>query len=67
MPGDHALQQEKPLQLKAHALQTENSPRLLQLEKNPRSNEDSAQPKINIHCIATIFQFLKINKKRRAD
>ena len=50
---------EKPLQLKAHALQTENSPCLLQLEKTPCSNKDPAQPKSNQHCKATIYCNLK--------
>ena len=42
-----ALQQEKPLQWEARALQLEYSPRLPQLEKSPHSNSEPAQPKIN--------------------
>ena len=42
-----ALQQERPPRWEAHAPQPESSPCLPQLEKNPRSNEDPAEPKIN--------------------
>ena len=37
----------KPLQWEAHTRQLESSPGSVQLEKSPRNNEDSAQPKIN--------------------
>ena len=46
-PRSHAPQQEKLLQREVHATQVESSPRSLQLEKSPCSNEDSAQTKIN--------------------
>ena len=39
-----ALQQEKPCQWEAWALQLENSPHLLQLDKRLCSNEDPKQP-----------------------
>ena len=56
---------EKPLQLKAHALQIENSPCLLQLEKTPCSNKDPAQPKSNKHCKAAIYcNFKKLVKSK---
>ena len=42
----HALQQEKPLQWEAHALQLESSPDSTQLEENSHRNKDSAQPKV---------------------
>ena len=38
------LQQEKPPQREAQAPQLDNSSHLLQLEKNPHSNEDPEQP-----------------------
>ena len=34
-PRAHTYQQERPLQLEAHALQVESSLQLLQLEKSP--------------------------------
>ena len=38
----------KPLQWEAHTRQLESvSPGSVQLEKGPRNNEDSAEPKIN--------------------
>ena len=40
MPRAHALQQEKPQQWEARALQLESSLCSLQLEKRPQSNED---------------------------
>ena len=46
----HALQQEKPLQWEACALQLKSSPHLPQLEKSPRSNKDPAQPKKEKNC-----------------
>ena len=46
-PQTYAPQQEKPLQWEARTPQLETSSRLLQLEKNPHSNEDLAQLKIN--------------------
>ena len=45
-PRAHTLQQEKPPQRKARKAQLECSPRSLQLERSPCSNEDPAQPKI---------------------
>ena len=45
-PRACAMQQEKPQQGEAHASQ-QSSPGLPQLEKDPHSNEDPAQPKIN--------------------
>ena len=43
-PRAHAPQQEKPMQWEGQILQLEGSLSLPQLEKIPRSNEDSAQP-----------------------
>ena len=48
-PRAHDLQQEKPLQWEACALHLESSPQSPQLEKSLCSNEDPAQPKININ------------------
>ena len=39
-----ALQQEKPRQWEAHALQLESCPRLLHLKKRLSSDQDPAQP-----------------------
>ena len=44
-PRAHALEQERPLKGAARALQLESNPRSPQLEKGPRSNEDSAKNK----------------------
>ena len=44
-PTACALQQEKPLQGEAQALQLESSLNLLQLQKNLSSKKDPAQPK----------------------
>ena len=49
------LQQEKPLQWEARALQLEYSRHSLQLEKSPHSNSEPAQPKIN----KTIYIYIK--------
>ena len=46
--------QEKPWQWEANAPQLEDSLRLVQLEKPPRSNEDPVLPKINIKKEAEI-------------
>ena len=46
-PRAHALQPKEPLQWEGHTLKLESSPYLLQLYKNPHSNENPAQPKIN--------------------
>ena len=45
-PRADAPQQEKPWQREAHTSQWESRPCSLQLEKSPRSNEDTAQQKI---------------------
>ena len=54
-----ALQQEKPLQWEARALQLEYSRHSLQLEKSPYSNSEPAQPKIN----KTIYIYIYIYKE----
>ena len=43
----HALQQAKPLQREARALQPESSPCAPQLEKGPHHNGDLVQPKMS--------------------
>ena len=54
-PRACTLQQEKPPQWEAPALQLESSPCSSQQEKTPSSSEDPAQPKIN-----KIILFLKL-------
>ena len=47
-PRDPAPQHEKPPQREARSLQPESSPCSPQLKKRRCSNEDPAQPKINL-------------------
>ena len=49
VPGDHALQQEKPPQSETYALQLESGLYSLQLEKNQCSKKDSAQPNVKLN------------------
>ena len=46
-PRAHALRQVKPPKREAHRSQLESSPRSLQPEKSPQSNEDPAQARIS--------------------
>ena len=46
-PSAHALQQGKPLQLKAYGPQLDSSSHTPQLKKSTHSNENLALPKIN--------------------
>ena len=57
VPGAASLQQEKPPQWEAHALELESNPHPPQLEKKPvQSSEDLAQPKIN-KCRNNFFKY----------
>ena len=57
----HALQQEKPLQWEALALDLESNPRSSQREKAPGSNEDLT--KINIKKLFFLLKYFKNNVK----
>ena len=60
-PRARALQQEKPLQREACALQLERSRCLLQLEKSLHSNEDPVRPKKKITKKRKKFSLKRLN------
>ena len=63
-PRACVLQQEKPPQKEAHALQLESDPHSPQPEKSPSSNEDLTQPKINkfkICCCSVVSYSLRLH------